>query len=116
MWIYGTYVFSYIYIFIYCIFQYPQQVQYFNLTITPCPPGHVLHSTDEEDEYECQCNDDNDDNIVSCLPEESRIVLEVCLYTNHVIFIYCICVQDLFNLCIATNVDTKGYLNLSMVS
>ena len=66
--------------------KYPQQVQYFNLTITPCPPGHVLHSTDEEDEYECQCNDDNDDNIVSCLPEESRIVLKVCLCINLQIF------------------------------
>ena len=51
-------------------------MQYFNLTVTPCPPGHVLFSTDEEDEYECQCND-NDENIVSCVPEESGVVLEV---------------------------------------
>ena len=61
----------------YCQVLNLQQVQYFNLTITPCPPGHALHSTDEEDEYECQCNDENDDNIVSCLPEEKRVVLEV---------------------------------------
>ena len=54
-----------------------QQVQYFNLTVTPCPPGHVLHSTDEEDEFECQCNDDNDQGIVNCLPEQNKIVLKV---------------------------------------
>ena len=53
-------------------------MQYFNLTVTPCPPGHLLLSTDEEDEYECRCNDNNDDNIVSCLPEESSVVLMVC--------------------------------------
>ena len=52
-------------------------MQYFNLTVNPCPPGHLLLSTDEEDEYECQCNVNNDDNIVSCQPEESKIVLEV---------------------------------------
>ena len=52
-------------------------MQYFNLTIIPCPPGHMLLSTDEEDEYVCQCNNDGDENIISCLPEESKIVLEV---------------------------------------
>ncbi|XP_065919889.1 uncharacterized protein [Dysidea avara] len=52
------------------------QVQYFNLTITSCPPGHVLHSTGEEDEYECQCDDVDDQNIVSCVPEENKIILE----------------------------------------
>ena len=45
--------------------------------VTPCPPGYVLLSTDEEDEYECRCNDNNDENIVSCQPEKSKIVLEV---------------------------------------
>ena len=55
-------------------------MRYFNLTITPCPPGHLLLTTDEEDEYECRCDDNNDENIVSCLPEEGQIVLEVSTY------------------------------------
>ena len=60
-------------------------MQYFNLTITPCPPGHLLLCTDEKDEYECHCNDNNDDNIVSCRPEESIVILTVrmlvcCIY------------------------------------
>lgn len=48
----------------------------FNLTIKPCPPGHVLHATDSEDEYQCKC-DDNDVNIVECAPTENKIILEV---------------------------------------
>ena len=63
-------------------------MQYFNLTVTPCPPGHVLLSTDEEDEYECRCDDNNDENIVSCLPEESSIVLMVCLCLCTVLIIW----------------------------
>ena len=57
-------------------------MQYFNLTVTPCPPGHAVYSTDEENEYECQCDDDNDENIISCLPEQSSIVLMVCMHTH----------------------------------
>ena len=49
------------------------------MTVTPCPPGHALHSTDEEDEYQCQCKDDDDQNIVSCV-DENQIVLKVCMY------------------------------------
>ena len=60
-----------------CMLHCLQQVQYFNLTVTPCPPGHILHPTDDEDEFECQCNDDNDQNIVNCLPEQNKIVLQV---------------------------------------
>ena len=52
--------------------------------VTPCPPGHLLLSTDEKDEYECQCNDNNDENIVSCLPEESSVILMVRM------LVYCI--------------------------
>ena len=52
-------------------------MEYFDLTIAPCPPGHFLHSTDEEDEFECRCNEDNDKNIVNCLPEQNKIVLQV---------------------------------------
>ena len=48
----------------------------FNLKIKPCPPGHVMHVTDTEDEYECKCNN-NDMNIVKCIPSENKIVLEV---------------------------------------
>ena len=56
-----------------------QQVQYFNLTVTSCPPGHILYPTDEEGGHECQCNDDDDENIINCLPKESSIILKVCL-------------------------------------
>ncbi|XP_065907348.1 uncharacterized protein, partial [Dysidea avara] len=53
-----------------------QQVEYFNLTVTPCPPGHALHSIDEEDEYQCRCNDDDDQNIVSCVGENQIVLKE----------------------------------------
>ncbi|XP_065906418.1 uncharacterized protein [Dysidea avara] len=52
------------------------QVEYFNLTVTSCPPGLVLLATDVEDEYKCQCNNNNDQNIVDCLPNQRRIILE----------------------------------------
>ena len=52
-------------------------MEYFNLTVTSCPPGLVLLATDVEDEYECQCNNNNDQNIVDCLPNQRRIILEV---------------------------------------
>lgn len=52
------------------------EMKQFNLKIEPCPPGHVLHVTDSEDEYECRCND-NDVNIVKCAPNENKITLEV---------------------------------------
>ena len=52
-------------------------MKFFNLTITPCPPGHVLHSTDVPDEYQCMCNVQDDQNIVSCLQDERKLVLEV---------------------------------------
>ena len=47
------------------------------LTIKPCPPGHALMTTDSKDEYECKCNTD-DQNIADCLPNEGKIILEVC--------------------------------------
>ena len=52
-------------------------MKFFNLIITPCPPGHVLHSTDVPDEYQCTCNVQDDQNIVSCLQDERILVLEV---------------------------------------
>ena len=52
------------------------EVKQFNLTIQPCPPGHVLHVTDTKDEYECKC-DNNNVNIVECIPNENKITLEV---------------------------------------
>ena len=55
-------------------------MKHFNLIITPCPPGHALLPTDEEDEYECQCDDDNDERIAACLSEQRGIVLQVCIY------------------------------------
>ena len=52
-------------------------MKYFNLTITPCPPGYVLQSTDVPDEYQCKCNVEDDQNIISCLKDERKLVLEV---------------------------------------
>ena len=47
----------------------------------PCPPGHVLNeinaTINATDEYKCICGNDNDGNIVECLPQESKIILEV---------------------------------------
>jgi len=51
-------------------------VKQFNLTIKPCPPGHALQVTDTEDEYQCKC-DDNNVNIVECMPNNKKIILEV---------------------------------------
>ena len=48
----------------------------FNLMIRPCPPGHTLSVTDTKDEYQCQCND-NDNNIIDCIPNERKVILEV---------------------------------------
>ena len=45
----------------------------------PCPPGHVLHTKDSKDKYECRC-DDNDVHIVKCAPNENKIILEVSSY------------------------------------
>ena len=55
------------------------ETKQFALTIKPCPPGHTLQVTDSNDgynEYECKCNTDNK-IIVNCLPDESKIILEV---------------------------------------
>ena len=49
----------------------------FRLTVTTCPPGHALYSTDLENEYECRCDDVNDQNIISCLPEQRQLILKV---------------------------------------
>ena len=51
-------------------------VNKFNLTIKPCPPGHALQVADSEDEYECRC-DDNNVNIVECVPNDNKVLLEV---------------------------------------
>ena len=68
------------------------QVHQFNLTIASCPAGHSLHSIDvdnETDEYSCRCNEDRDQNIISC-PHEGIVVLKVQAYyhTTTVMF-YC---------------------------
>ena len=62
----------------------------FNLTIRPCPPGHVLHVTDTKDEYECKC-DDNNVNIVECIPNENMIILEVSSCDTVYLHNYCTC-------------------------
>ena len=46
-----------------------------------CPPGLALYPTAVEDEYECKCDDDNDQNIVRCLPHERRLILKVHSYS-----------------------------------
>ena len=65
----------------------------FQLTITACPPGHVLHSTDDSREYECRCNLENDQNIISCVQNESKVILKVyitnvCMYICTYVYIY----------------------------
>ena len=52
-------------------------MKHFNLTITPCPPGYVLQSTDVSDEYQCTCNVEDDQTIISCIKDKRKLVLEV---------------------------------------
>ncbi|XP_065904297.1 uncharacterized protein [Dysidea avara] len=52
------------------------QIHQFNLTIAPCPPGHALHLTGVNDEHSCRCNEDREQNIISCLPHERKVVLK----------------------------------------
>ena len=61
-----------------CTFQYEEE--HINLTVTTCPPGLALYPNNVEDEYECKCDDDNDQNIFKCLPDERRLILKVCIY------------------------------------
>ena len=58
------------------------QIKIFNLTIASCPPGHILHPTDVPDEYQCICNVQGDENIVSCLQDERKLVLKVNIQYN----------------------------------
>ena len=54
----------------------------FQLMITSCPPGHVLHDTNVPDEYKCKCNIENDQKIISCMQNESKVILKVCMYIH----------------------------------
>ena len=56
---------------------FKHEMKHLALTIKPCPPGHAMMTTDSKDEYECKCNTD-DQNIADCLPNEGKIILEVC--------------------------------------
>lgn len=60
------------------------QVRYFNLTMSPCPPGHILYTAEVNDEHLCRC-DDNDQNIIECLPEQNMVVLKVKLLFAHLL-------------------------------
>ncbi|XP_065897652.1 uncharacterized protein [Dysidea avara] len=64
------------------------RVHNFNLTMRPCPPGHVLNeinaTINATDEYKCICGNDNDGNIVECLPQESKIILEEDLWALYI--------------------------------
>ena len=53
-------------------------MNYFHLIVIPCPAGYVLSSIGMSDEYKCQCNNDKDESIVDCVPDEERLILEVC--------------------------------------
>ena len=59
------------------------EMKRFDLTIKPCPPGHVLHATEGKDKFECKC-DDNDTNIIKCIPNDNKIALEVGVAAVHV--------------------------------
>ena len=52
-------------------------MEHFNLTITACPPGLALYPNGMGDEYECMCDDDNDQYIINCLPDERKLILKV---------------------------------------
>ena len=55
------------------------ETKQFALIVKRCPPGHTLQITDSNSgykEYECKCNTD-DQHIVDCMPDESKILLEV---------------------------------------
>ena len=54
------------------------KVHQFNLTITPCPPGHTLRRNDLEDLYSCGCNDEKNIDIVNCLPGTRKLIIKVC--------------------------------------
>ena len=49
-----------------------------SLTVMSCPPGQTLKVTDVTDEYNCQCDDDDDQNIVECLTDDRKLIIEVC--------------------------------------
>ena len=64
--------------------------------ITSCPPGHVLHHTNVPDEYKCKCNIENDQKIISCMQNESKIILKVCMYVCMYVYVHvceyvCVC-------------------------
>ncbi|XP_065905479.1 uncharacterized protein [Dysidea avara] len=54
----------------------PDKVHQFNLTITPCPPGHTLRRNDLEDLYSCGCNDEKNIDIVNCLPGTRKLIIK----------------------------------------
>ena len=56
---------------------FQNEVEYFNLTVSTCPPGLALYSTNLENKFECRCDDDNDRNIIDCLPDERKLILKV---------------------------------------
>ena len=58
-----------------CAFQYNQE--HFNLIVTSCPPGLALYPNGMKDEFECRCNDDNDQNIIRWQPDEGKLTLKV---------------------------------------
>ena len=57
-----------------CIFQ--NKEEHLNLIVTSCPPGLALYPNGMR-EFECRCNDENDQNIIRCQPDEGKIILKV---------------------------------------
>ncbi|XP_065908079.1 uncharacterized protein [Dysidea avara] len=69
------------------LFRSPDQNSSFNLTVTPCPAGLVLHTVEslsEVKEYECKCNRGQDENIAECVPDEKRLILKERLWAINI--------------------------------
>ncbi|XP_065909021.1 uncharacterized protein [Dysidea avara] len=65
----------------------PNESTCFKLTVTACPAGLALYevqSNSEMKDYECKCDNDHDDNIVKCVPDEGKLILKEGLWATNV--------------------------------
>ncbi|XP_065908083.1 uncharacterized protein [Dysidea avara] len=69
------------------ILELPNEPTYSNLTVTACPAGLALHevqSSSEVKDYECKCDNDYNDNIVECVPDEGKLILKEGLWATSI--------------------------------
>ena len=75
------------------------------VTLLPCPPGYQLGSEDT-DRLECQCV--TDQNILQCLDESGKVVLQV-RFSNpaYTTYIHTLTARVVpFGFCVCTYVET----------